>query len=142
MTLYHCRQNITLIDDTVHSHPQGARAAIDVLSAISKKRKIAIIGQMRELGDLREEEYRKLGEYIAEKKIDVLITYGFRTEEIGEAAKNKGFPAANIHHFINKELLHKLLNRLVKSGDTILVKGASKTNMFETIKFLDEHFKA
>ena len=142
LTLYHCRQNITLIDDTVHSHPQGARAAIDVLSAISKKRKIAIIGQMRELGDLREEEYRKLGEYIAEKKIDVLITYGFRTEEIGEAAKNKGFPSANIHHFINKELLHKLLNRLVKSGDTILVKGASKTNMFETIQYLDKRFKS
>lgn len=141
LTLYHCRNNITLIDDTVHSHPQGARAAIDVLEAISKKRKIAIIGQMRELGDLREEEYRKLGEYIADKKIDVLITYGFRTEEIGQAAKNKGFPAAHIHHFINKDYLHELLDKLVKSGDTILVKGASKTNMFETIKYLDERFK-
>ncbi|AWE07535.1 UDP-N-acetylmuramoyl-tripeptide--D-alanyl-D-alanine ligase [Lysinibacillus sp. 2017] len=141
LTLYHCRNNITLIDDTVHSHPQGARAAIDVLAAISKKRKIAIIGQMRELGDLREEEYRKLGEYIADKKIDVLITYGFRTEEIGQAAKNKGFPATHIHHFINKDYLHELLDKLVKSGDTILVKGASKTNMFETIKYLDERFK-
>lgn len=142
LTLYHCRNNITLIDDTVHSHPQGARAAIDVLAAISKRRKIAIIGQMRELGDLREEEYRKLGEYIADKKIDVLITYGFRTEEIGQAAKNNGFPAARIHHFINKDSLHELLDKLVKSGDTILVKGASKTNMFETIKYLDERFKA
>lgn len=142
LTIYHCSKNITLIDDTVHSHPQGARAAIDVLTAISKKRKIAIIGQMRELGDLREEEYRKLGEYIAEKNIDVLITYGFRTEEIGEAAKIKGLSAANVHHFINKDSLHKLLNRLVKSGDTILVKGASKTNMFETIKYLDTRFKA
>jgi UDP-N-acetylmuramoyl-tripeptide--D-alanyl-D-alanine ligase len=142
LTLYHCRQNITLIDDTVHSHPQGARAAIDVLTAISKKRKIAIIGQMRELGDLREEEYRKLGEYIAEKKIDVLITYGFRTEEIGQAAKNKGFPEANIYHFINKDSLHELLNKLVKYGDTILVKGASKTNMFETIQYLDKRFKS
>ena len=97
---------------------------------------------MRELGDLREEEYRKLGEYIADKKIDVLITYGFRTEEIGQAAKNNGFPAARIHHFINKDSLHELLDKLVKSGDTILVKGASKTNMFETIKYLDERFKA
>ena len=92
LTIYNCRENITVIDDTVHSHPQGVRAAIDVLSNIGKNRKIAIIGQMRELGELREEEYRKVGEYIYEKEIDVLITYGFRTEEIGAASKNKRIP--------------------------------------------------
>ena len=72
LTIYNCRDNITLIDDTVHSHPQGVRAAIDVLSNIGKHRKIAIIGQMRELGDLREEEYRKVGEYIYEQEIDII----------------------------------------------------------------------
>ncbi|MEK4627704.1 MAG: YheC/YheD family protein [Solibacillus sp.] len=142
LTLYHCRDQITLIDDTVHSHPQGARAALDVLCAISKRRKIAIIGQMRELGDLREEEYRKLGAYISEKNIDQLITYGFRTEEIGQAAQENGMPASRIHHFINKDKLHELLKKLVRRGDTILVKGASKTNMFETIQYLDQQFKA
>ena len=142
LTLYHCRDNILLIDDTVHSHPQGVRAALDVLGEIAKGRKIAIIGQMRELGDLREEEYSKLGAYIAEKKIDQLITYGFRTEEIGNAAQKSGMALANIHHFINKDALHDFLKRLVKRGDTILVKGASKTNMFETVQFLDKQFKA
>lgn len=39
---------------------------------------------MRELGDLREEEYRKLGEYIYEQNIDLFITYGFRTEEMAQ----------------------------------------------------------
>ncbi|MFF5997079.1 YheC/YheD family protein [Lysinibacillus sp. KU-BSD001] len=141
LTLYHCRHNITLIDDTVHSHPQGARAAVDVLSSISKKRTIAIIGQMRELGDLREEQYRQLGAYIHEKNIDVLITYGFRTEDIGQGAKEKGMPASHIHHFLKKDELHAILKKMVKPGDTILVKGASKTNMFETIKFLDDQFK-
>ena len=96
---------------------------------------------MRELGDLREEEYRKLGEYIAEKDIDILITYGFRTEEIGIAAHKKGLPASRIHHFINKDPLHALLDKLVKAGDTILIKGASKTNMFETIQYLDKRYK-
>ena len=142
LTLYHCTDDITLIDDTVHSHPQGARAAIDVLAAIGKRRKIAIIGQMRELGDLREEEYKKLGAYICEKKIDVLITYGYRTDEIGKEALNKGMPASSVHYFINKDDLHSLLEKMVEKGDTILVKGASKTNMFDTIKFLDEQFKS
>jgi UDP-N-acetylmuramoyl-tripeptide--D-alanyl-D-alanine ligase len=140
LTIYNCRENITVIDDTVHSHPQGVRAAIDVLSNIGKNRKIAIIGQMRELGELREEEYRKVGDYIQEKEIDVLVTYGFRTEEIGDQAIMKGFSAKNSYHFTDKDKLNALLKTIVKKDDTILVKGASKTNMFDIVKFLDETF--
>ena len=142
LTVYNCRDHITVIDDTVHSHPQGVRAALDVLTNVAKKRRIAIIGQMRELGDLREEEYRKLGEFIVEQGIDLLITYGFRTEEIGAAAMAKGMKQEKIHHFTNKDQLHALLEKIIEPDDTILVKGASKTNMFETVKFLDETFKA
>lgn len=141
LTIYNCSDDITVIDDTVHSHPQGVRAAINVLTNIAKKRKVAIIGQMRELGDLREEEYRKLGEYIHEQDIDLFITYGFRTEEMGEAAKAIGMDPSKIYHFINKESLHALLEKVIEPHDTILVKGASKTNMFETVKFLEQTFK-
>ncbi|MFB7156436.1 YheC/YheD family protein [Lysinibacillus sp. NPDC056232] len=141
LTIYNCRDDITLIDDTVHSHPQGVRAAIDVLTNIAKKRKIAIIGQMRELGDLREEEYLKLGEYIYEQDIDLFITYGFRTEEMGAAAKAKGMDPSKIYHFLNKEELHALLEKVIQPHDTILVKGASKTNMFDTVKFLDQKYQ-
>lgn len=142
LTLYHCRDQITVIDDTVHSHPQGVRAAIDVLSNIGRKRKIAIIGQMRELGDLREEEYRKVGEYIYEQNIHILITYGFRTEEIGAAARARGMNGSNIYHFTDKEELDALLQKIIRQNDTILVKGASKTNMFDIVQFLDETYRA
>ena len=76
-----------------------------------------------------------------DKEIDLLITYGFRTEEIGAQAKAKGFPANNVYHFTNRDQLHELLVRTVKKDDTILVKGASKTNMFDTVKFLDQTFR-
>jgi len=141
LTIYNCRDNITVIDDTVHSHPQGVRAALDVLTNIRGNRKIAIIGQMRELGDLREQEYSKVGDYVHEKGIDILITYGFRTEEIGAEALKKGFPAKNIYHYTNKDQMHELLKKIVTKDDTILVKGASKTNMFDTVHFLDQFFK-
>jgi UDP-N-acetylmuramoyl-tripeptide--D-alanyl-D-alanine ligase len=141
LTIYNCRDNITLLDDTVHSHPEGVRAAIDVLSNVGKHRKIAIIGQMRELGDLREEEYRKVGEYVYQQEVDILITYGFRTDDIGAQAKTKGFPPENVYHFTNKDKLHDLLAEIIGKDDTILVKGASKTNMFETVKFIDQTFK-
>lgn len=69
LTVYNCRDHITVIDDTVHSHPQGVRAALNVLTNVSNKRRVAIIGQMRELGDLREEEYRKLGDFFLNKAL-------------------------------------------------------------------------
>ncbi|QDZ99674.1 UDP-N-acetylmuramoyl-tripeptide--D-alanyl-D-alanine ligase [Lysinibacillus fusiformis] len=141
LTIYNLRDDITVIDDTVHSHPQGVRAAIDVLTNIAKKRKVAIIGQMRELGVLREEEYRKVGEYIYEEGIDEFITYGFRTDEMSNAAIEMGMDPSRVHHFINKDALHALLDKLIKPHDTILVKGASKTNMFETVKYLDQTLK-
>ncbi|WKT78749.1 YheC/YheD family protein [Lysinibacillus fusiformis] len=141
LTIYNLRDDITVIDDTVHSHPQGVRAAIDVLTNIAKKRKVAVIGQMRELGVLREEEYRKVGEYIYEVGIDEFITYGFRTDEMSNAAIEMGMDPSRVHHFINKDALHALLDKLIKPHDTILVKGASKTNMFETVKYLDQTLK-
>lgn len=140
LTIYNCKDNITLIDDTVHSHPEGVRAALDVLTNLAKHRKIAIIGQMRELGDLREKEYRKLGDYIQQQGIDLLITYGFRTEEIGAQAEKRGMPGQNIYHFTDREKLHALLSKLIQKDDTILIKGASKTNMFETVKFIDQNY--
>lgn len=140
LTIYNCKDNITLIDDTVHSHPEGVRAAIDVLMNLAKHRKIAIIGQMRELGDIREKEYKKLGDYIQQQEIDLLITYGFRTEEIGAQAKKKGMSADQIYHFTDREKLHALLSKLIRKDDTILIKGASKTNMFETVKFIDQNY--
>ncbi|SDN62657.1 UDP-N-acetylmuramoyl-tripeptide--D-alanyl-D-alanine ligase [Psychrobacillus sp. OK028] len=141
LTVYDCKDNITVIDDTVHSHPQGVKAAIDVLKNIGKNRNIAIIGQMRELGDLREQEYRKVGDYVYEQGIDVLITYGYRTEEIGAQAIARGFPAQHTYHFTDKDKMHELLKEIVKKNDTILVKGASKTNMFDTVQFLDRFFR-
>ena len=69
---------------------------------------------MRELGELREEEYSKVGEYIQEKGIDVLVTYGFRTEEIGEQAKVKGFSAKIFIILPNKEEVKCVVEKIVK----------------------------
>jgi UDP-N-acetylmuramoyl-tripeptide--D-alanyl-D-alanine ligase len=48
---------------------------------------------------------------------------------------------SKIYHFLNKDELHALLEKVIKPHDTILVKGASKTNMFDTVKFLDQKYQ-
>lgn len=141
MTVYHLTNSITMIDDTVHSHPQAVMAAIDVLKNIAPARKIAVLGQMRELGDLRDEQYKKVGKYLAEQNIDVIITYGYRADAIGAGAIESSFPPKSVKHFLDKDLMHNYLLALLQEKDTILVKGASKTNMFDTVAFLDNAFK-
>ncbi|HEY2421187.1 MAG TPA: YheC/YheD family protein [Neobacillus sp.] len=136
MTIYQLNQNITLIDDTVHSHPQAVMAAIDVLQNIGPKRKVAILGQMRELGDLQREQYKNIGEYLVKHGIDIVITYGYGTNLIGTEAIIAGLSPKNTKHFQDKVKLHQYLQKFIHDNDTILVKGASKTNMFDTVKFI------
>ncbi|WP_081415934.1 YheC/YheD family protein [Peribacillus kribbensis] len=136
MTVYHLNQSVTVIDDTVHSQPQAVFAAIDVLRNIGPARKVAILGQMRELGNLLLEQYQKVGKYLVEQGIDHLITYGYRADTIGLGAINAGMPSENVRHFADKDLMHRYLLELIQENDAVLVKGASKTNMFETVEFI------
>lgn len=141
LTVFNRKNNITLIDDTVHSHPEGVKAAINVLSNIGKQRRIAVIGEIRALGELREAEYRKIGEYIFERNIELFITYGSQTNVMGEQAIKKGLTPENVYHFEDRNELHEFLKGIIQANDTILVKGASRANMYETIKFLKKTFK-
>lgn len=133
--------NITIIDDTVHSHPEGVKAAIDVLSNVGKHRTIAIIGEIRALGKLTGKEYQKIGEYIYEKGIDLFITYGNGTEIMSNQSIIKGVSPEQVHHFKDRKELHEFLKVAIQKNDTILVKGASRANMYETVKFLRTTFK-
>lgn len=136
MTIYQLNQSITLIDDTVHAQPEAVIAAIDVLKHLGKGRKVAILGQMRELGELLGEQYKKIGEYVTKQGIDFLITYGYKADAIGTEAIFAGFPDQNVKHFLNKVKMHQFLQDIIQEGDTVLVKGASKVQMFDTVKFL------
>lgn len=141
MTIYDLKGSMTMIDDTVHSHPQAVMAAIDVLKNIAPARKIAVLGQMRELGDLRDKQYQKVGEYLAKQNIDLIITYGYRADAIGAGAIGASFPKESVKHFLDKDEMHEYLQEILQEKDTILIKGASKTNMFDTVSFLDTTYR-
>lgn len=136
LTVYHLNHSITLIDDSVHSTPQGVIAAIDVLKNISPARKIAVLGRMIGLGDRRVEQYQKIGKYLVEQGIDTVITYGRNAKGIGYEAINAGLPSQNFKHFMDQETMHEYLLRMLEENDTLLVKGASIMNMYNTVQFL------
>lgn len=143
LDIYHLEEGITVIDDTVHANPPAMKAAIDVLIQIGKGKKIAILGSMPELGERTEEYHRELGQYLASNKVDFLITYGQIGVYTGWGAVDAGFPVDQVKHFKSTEtqLLHNELIQLIEPGVTILVKGASRLDMYETVRFLRNHYK-
>ncbi len=137
------KDGIILIDDTVHANPPAMKAALDVLSVLGKNDKIAILGSMAELGDDIDEYHRDIGRYLTTKGIDFLYTYGNISENIGLGAIEAGFPADKVKHVtpLYRKVMHRELIPLIKPGTTILVKGASRLNMYETVCFLCDYYK-
>jgi UDP-N-acetylmuramoyl-tripeptide--D-alanyl-D-alanine ligase len=126
---------IKIIDDTYNASPDSMKAALDVLATIKGTRRIAILGDMFELGEGEEEYHRQIGEYASNKGINVVLSVGKNAEHISRAAKEGGMQA---FHFDNKDMLKSVLPQWVRKGDAILIKGSRGMAMDEIVKHLEE----
>ena len=104
------------------------KAAIDLL-ATAPGRKVAILGDMFELGENERAMHREVGQYAAEKGIDLILCVGGLSSEMYEGAAEKGGEA---RHFETREALEAVLQDLLQPDDTVLVK-ASHSMAFENI---------
>ncbi len=120
--------NITLIDDCYNSSPDSIRAALKVLGDIRAKRKIAILGDVFEMGGFAEKQLYEVGTQIPE--IDSLITVGNNSKYIAKGAELAGVP--HNRHFASVEEAIEFLTEFLSSGDAVLVK-ASRGMHFERI---------
>jgi UDP-N-acetylmuramoyl-tripeptide--D-alanyl-D-alanine ligase len=113
-----------ILDDCYNASPLSMKAALDVLKNLSSDRKVAVLGDMRELGNISEEAHKIIGEYAHAICDEVL--------GIGEAAR--GYKADK--HFDSKQELVDYLLKDIKQGDIILVKasrGAGKKSFLEDV---------
>lgn len=118
----------TIIDDCYNASPDSMRAAIDVLSDLDAKRRIAILGTMKELGETSYGLHKEIGEYVNAKNIDTLIVLG----EYADAFKEGCGEKIRFESFSSFEEVSDFLDKIVLQGDAILVK-ASRSMKFETI---------
>ena len=123
-------ENYTIMDDCYNANPVSMKASLDVLST-ALGRKVAILGDMGELGSNELALHYTVGEHAANKKIDLLLCVGALSAKIVEGAKAVN-PEMNVFLFDTKELLMEQLPTLLKKGDSILVK-ASHFMQFENI---------
>ena len=123
-------QGITILDDGYNANPQSMRAAIQVLDGYTGDYKIAVLGDMFELGPLAEILHAGVGEFLGRSHVDCLVAVGELAKNIYDAAVTSQVPEC--YHFVTKERAILTLHDLLRPNTTILVK-ASRGMEFETI---------
>lgn len=119
-------KNTTIIDDSYNSSPVAAELALKTLKDLEVKsgeRKIAALGDMRELGDFSENEHKKIGK-LASQVVDILMTVGPQSRFIAEGALNNGLGEDKIFQFENSRAAGQFAQNIIQKGDIILVKGS------------------
>lgn len=124
-------QDITLIDDSYNANPDSMKSALAVLAQIGRgKRKIAVLADMLELGDMAKNLHFEVGAFAASMDVDVLITVGGLAKFIAEGA-DSAKRNMSTYSFLSNEEAFACLKSLIQPGDCILVKGSRGMHMEE-----------
>lgn len=130
---------ITVIEDCYNASPDSQKAGLNTLCKIAKERKIAVLGDMLELGDYTETAHRTVGEYAAECKIDALFTLGESSKFITDSAKKCGLKSA--FSFTDKAELTENLKNYLQKGDTVLFKASRGMKLEEVFEELYKYWE-
>ena len=127
------KNNITVINDCYNANYDSMKAALDFLGTNKKGRKIAILGDMLELGKFSEELHQKVGKVVVENKIDILITVGELAKNISFISRNLGMKEENI--FDCKDNLEAIntIKSIMDEHDIILVKASNGMKFKEIV---------
>ena len=129
------REDLTIINDTYNASYDSVYYALEVLSYF-KGRKIAVLGDILELGKWGEQIHRDIGKLIIKYHIDELITVGPLANYINIEATKDGFNESLAHNFATNQEAIKYLNKIKKANDTILVKASHGMNFKEIVDLI------
>jgi UDP-N-acetylmuramoyl-tripeptide--D-alanyl-D-alanine ligase len=126
--------NIKIINDSYNANPVSmANALVTLKQMKSEGRKIAVLGDMLELGKKTLDYHLELGKLVAESEIDLLLTVGKFSCAIGQGAKYSGMSIKKIFAFDNNEKASAYLLENLKAGDLVLIKGSRKMKLEEVV---------
>ncbi len=116
-------KGIWVIDDSYNAGALSMRSALEALQELPGKRKVAILGDMLEIGGYAAAEHEKVGR-LAAKAADVLVTVGERGKLIADGARKGGLPRKSVLEFESVEDARSPVQTLVQHGDLVLVKAS------------------
>lgn len=126
-------KDMTIIDDCYNANPVSMKASIDVLSH-ANGRKIAVLGDMGELGENEKALHYSVGEYLKDKNIDILFCAGELSVELARGAKEHA--SCQVKHFMTRDELTEALLGEASKGDTILVKASHFMDFAKVVEAL------
>jgi len=134
MNVLHRAGNITILDDTYNANPQSMRAAIQVLADNHGGKKIAVLGDMFELGPFAPALHTGVGECLGKAGIDCLVAVGEYASYITEGARASGVP--EVYHVQERDEAKEILSILTAADATILVKASRGMAMERLTEYL------
>ncbi len=139
MEIFLGKQNIKVINDVYNANPDSVMAAIGALASMKVPgRKICILGDMLELGDYSKEGHEKVGIFAAENKMDLVVAVGqMSTAIVNGAGMSKGGRIKLYSFSTNQEVIDNMKS-IIRSNDTILIKGSRGMHMENIVESLRE----
>jgi UDP-N-acetylmuramoyl-tripeptide--D-alanyl-D-alanine ligase len=122
---------VVVINDCYNANPMSMRAAIDDLAETAPARRVAVLGDMLELGPQAPRLHREIGLYAAERDVDLLVTVGPLAAEMRSEFSGESYAVADA------EAAAELLQTLLRDGDTLLVKGSRGVGLERVAEALD-----
>ena len=119
------KDGATIINDCYNANYDSMKAAIEYLGKLEATKKIAVLGDMLELGIFSKELHEKVGEEVARNNIDVLITVGNDSKYIASKAIENGMKKDNVYQFNSNDEAVNLIKKLVKPNDAMLIKASN-----------------
>ena len=113
----------TLIEDFYNANPDSMRASIETFRQMQGERKVAVLADMLELGEISEKEHMNAG-IQASEIFDVIICIGSDAKYIGKGAIENGFDKGRVYYFANNEEAVSEINSILRPGDAVLMKGS------------------
>ncbi len=136
MRMHRFKKNgINYINDAYNANPQSMRAALDILDGAAG-RKIAVLGDMLEMGGFSEEAHIKLGEYAAEIA-DILMLCGKEAAQMKLGALSSGFKCS-VTTFGTSDEAGPILQKTAQKGDTVLIKGSRGMKMENVLEYTED----
>ena len=125
------KEDITVINDSYNASLDSMKAGLEYLKELKGNRKIAVLGDMFELGDFSEEIHRKVGAEVCKQHVDLLITIGNFSKYIADEAIKLGMKKENVIVLNSNEEAGKYLNENLKSKDIVLLKASNGMHFSE-----------
>ncbi|MCR4593723.1 MAG: UDP-N-acetylmuramoyl-tripeptide--D-alanyl-D-alanine ligase [Clostridiales bacterium] len=125
------KAGITFIEDCYNAAVDSQKAGLNTLCSIAKGRKIAVLGDMLEMGAYSEEGHREVGRYAAEKNVDMLLTFGPESHFMADSARRAGL--VDVIEFEDRDRLAEALCELLREDDTVLFKASHGMHLEEVI---------